>query len=256
MSSRRLNSTGRRKILRRDIRTILTRSGGGLSFVTECELGGYGLPGDAVVAVEAHRQASFMRFEYGTVQRLGPLSTSPLRLGEFASPEGLLFRVKVASVGGHPGMLLAEGDCVPVVQDEGLEESRRRIPLLPPKPQDLGQEVWRIDFSGDGPLLLVNSRLDNWNDTARSPAFRGLVYPAALREVLTKVVLVEELPDEDEDGDTWSVRWMRFARSLGAGDVPADDEDREGWIQGVVEAFCRKHKFLSMYQGSGAGEGS
>ena len=43
-------------------------------------------------------------------------------------------------------MLLAEGDRIPVNDDE--EQPDDRIALLPTAPEDLGQETWRVDLTG------------------------------------------------------------------------------------------------------------
>ena len=68
MSIRRINSTGRRKILREDARIFVRPdSDGMLSFDAKLNLTGYDLPDDARVFVEAYRLTSLMRFPHGTV---------------------------------------------------------------------------------------------------------------------------------------------------------------------------------------------
>ncbi len=159
MSIRRINSTGRRRIARSDVAVLVQPDAEGvLEFDATLDLAGYELPADALVFVEAYRQTTFMRFPHGTVAApMCPAGVSR-RLTEFASPERLLFRVKVTSSGDRFGLLLAEADQIPVNEDE--EQPEHRMPLLPPRPEDLGQEVWRVDFSGaDGPYLLVNERV-------------------------------------------------------------------------------------------------
>ena len=129
-----------------------------LMFDATLDLTDYDLPNDARVFVEAYRQTSFMRFPHGTVAAPHPPPDSARRLTEFASREGLLFRVKVTSTGDRAGVLLAEGDRIPVSDDE--EQPDNRIALLPTAPADLGQETWRVDLTGaNGPLLLVNKRV-------------------------------------------------------------------------------------------------
>jgi hypothetical protein len=251
MAIRRINSTGRKKILREDARFLVrTDADGVLSFHGTLNLTEYGLPEDGQVFVEAYRQTTFMRFPHGTVALPEPPPDPPRQLTEFATRDGLRFRVKVTSTGERAGLLLAEGDSLPASDDE--EHPEDRIPLLPPAPGDLGQETWRVDFSGaDGPLLLINSRLGDWKAVAGSPVFRSLVYPAAMRQVLWHVYNVRKTPAMDDDQD-WGSRWLSFAAALpGADDPPLDSDDDDGkwqaWIDGAVESFSRKHRMLDRY---------
>src|SRR5262245_34387626 len=114
MSIRRINSTGRKRIVREDIRILVSSDADGiLEFDATVDLAPYGLPADARVFVEAYRQTTFMRFEHGTVATPRP-HPGTCRLSEFSSREGLLFRVKVTATGDRPGVLLAEGDRIPI----------------------------------------------------------------------------------------------------------------------------------------------
>jgi hypothetical protein len=117
-----------------------------------------------------------------------------------------------------------------------------------------------VDFSGgNGPLLLVNSRLGDWKAVASMPAFRCLVYPAAMRDVLWCVYKVVET-DQMDDADDWRCRWLQFAAALpGVGDPPlesSDDGQWEEWITRAVESFARRHDMLKHYKDFLADEGS
>ena len=257
MSIRRINSTGRRKIMREDARIFVRQdSDGMLMFDATLDLTDYDLPNDARVFVEAYRQTSFMRFPHGTVAAPQPSPDSARRLTEFASREGLLFRVKVTSTGDRAGVLLGEGDRIPASDDE--EQPDNRIALLPPAPADLNQETWRVDLTGaNGPLLLVNKRVGNWRAVAASPLFRSLVYAAAMRQVLWHIY-VEGTPNTD-DTDDWRCRWLRFAAGLpGVGDPPRDSDydDWSEWITTAVESFSRQHQMLDHYAAFLAAEAS
>jgi hypothetical protein len=252
MSIRRINSTGRMKILREDARFFVRpNSEGILRFDATLKLDGYELPSDAHVYVEAYRQTTFMRFPHGTAAHPEPPANVDRRLTEFASPDGMLFRVKVTSTGDRDGVLLADGDRIPISADE--EQPDNRIPLLPPAPADLGQEVWRVDGldSTSGPMLLVNSKVSDWKAVAASPLFRSLVYSAAMRQVLWYVYKVDETRAMD-DIDDWRCRWLMFASALpGVVDPPLtsdDDAEWEDWINTAVESFARQHKMLEHYK--------
>lgn len=249
----RLNYTDRKRISRKDVRVIMhERAGEASTFDAELTLKEYRLPDDALVFVEAYRQTLWMRFPFGKVSSIVP----PIdrRLTEFESPDGLLFRVRVTSASGREGVILAEADKVPVRRAEEVEEDR--LPLLPVQPADLGNQIWKVDFSSD-PVLLINRSVD-WRALACSPVFRSLVCPAALREVLTRILMNEDHPDL-EDRDDWKTRWLLFADALpGTGDMPEEEEkDRfEDWIESVVEAFAKQQSLLGVFLGFWQGEGA
>ena len=258
MPIRRINSTGRKRILREHARIFVrTDSDGVLTFDATLNLTDYGLPDDANVFVEAYRQTTFMRFPHGTVANPQAPHGKARRLTEFTSRDGLLWRVKVTSTGDPSGVLLAKGDRIPASDDE--EQPDNRIALIPPAPGDLGQEIWRVDLTATGPLLLVNKRVGDWKAVAASPLFRSLVYPAAMRHVLWHIYKVEETRTL-EDADDWQSRWLAFAAALPAvGGPPLTSEDDEiwrEWINEAVESFARQHQMLDRYKASLGAEAS
>ena len=157
MAIRRLNYTGRKKIRLEHVSIALQENGDApATFDADLKgLSGYKLPDDAVVTVEARLQTRWMRFGFGTI---GAITPAPDRaLSEFDSPDGIKFSVKVTAVSGTAGKLLAEAEGIPVRLPGETEE--RRNPLLPVKADDIGHEVYRIDFSNDPPILLINLSL-------------------------------------------------------------------------------------------------
>jgi len=116
-------------------------------------------------------------------------------------------------------------------------------------PADLGAEVCRVDFI-DGPTLLINRIVGDWRQVAQSPPFRSLVYSAALRQILTRLLLLDG--DDDLDNpDSWQARWLRFASALpGVGDVPDhwDRESCEGWIDTVVASFAQQYQMMDQFR--------
>lgn len=250
MAIRRLNYTGRKRISREDVRIALQEKPGEPA-AFEADLGNlreYKLPADALVFVEARLQTRWMRFPFGTV---GAITPCPDRhLTEFDSTDGVLFSVKVTSASERSGMMLAEADRIPVRFPGKVEEPR--LPLLPVKADDLGQEVYRIDFSGPTPMLLINRAAGDKDTIARSPLFMSLVYPAALREIVTRIIHVEQYEEYDEEGDGWMDRWLKFAARLpNIGPIPGkDDDDRELWIDDVVAAFAKQQTMLDRFAAS------
>jgi hypothetical protein len=254
MAIRRLNYTGRKKIRREDVRIALhEKPNKNATFDADLEnLSEYKLPADALVFVEARLQTRWMRFGYGTVGAITPATDRALT--EFDSTDGVLFSVKVTAVSESPGKLLAEADGIPIRFPGEIEE--RRNPLLPVKSDDIGHEVYRLDFSNDPPMLLVNRAAGDKDAIVRSPLFMSVVYPAALREILNRI-RAEDLYDPDDDGDSWYARWQRFAEALpGVGAVPPNDDDRDQWIDDAVAAFAKQQgmldRFISGWQKGGA----
>ena len=252
MSIRRINSTGRIKILRQDVRiSVDEEAAGELKFNARFDLAKYRLPGDANVFIEAYRQTTFMRFAFGTVNQSGYTLDSVPHLTEFSSKDGILFRLKVTSAGTPAGMLLAQADRIPVTDE--VEEPDNRIPLLPTMPAELGQEVWRVDGldSTSGPMLQINSGIGDWKATASSVQFRSLVYPSAMSQILWYICKVEKTREMEDDED-WKSLWLQFAASLpGVGNPPLSSEDDEEWgewIRTAVESFSRKHRFFDQYR--------
>lgn len=245
---RKLNYTGRKKLLKEDTRIILYEREGETSFFdVSLNLKRYELPDDALVFIEAYQQTTLMRFDFGTVGRIKPASNC--RLSLFDSIEGVLFRVKVTSPALPQGKLLAEGDQIRFRRSENQLDDR--LPLLHVKPEDIGHEIAKLDFSGEQPLLLVNSSAGEWQEIARSPAFAAFVYPQALREILGRILISEEY-DDTEDPDDWKSKWLHFAtRFPGVSDPPdaeSDNSQRWDWIEEAVASFATKLCLLNRFQ--------
>jgi hypothetical protein len=235
---RRFNYTDRIRILRKDVRITLREENGTFAFDADLSaLAEYELPPDSFVFVEAYRQANWMRFNFGQVGAITPDKNRDL--SQFETPEGLKFRVKV-SPNGDIHTLLAEADHIPLARPE--QNEGERTPLLPVKPEKLGDEIYRLDFTDDRPLLLINSDAGNYAAIGRSPAFMSLVYPGVFREILNRVLLIDE-HDDDANSDDWKSQWVKFASlhpGLGELPGPEDTDGRTDWIDKAVSAFAKQ----------------
>jgi hypothetical protein len=220
---------------------------GPLRFDAVLKLEDYRLPADARISVEAYRQTTWMRFDFGIVSAITP--PADRRLTEFDTTEGLLFRVKVTAARGAAGRLLAVAEQLPFTtkDTEGATQ-----PLLPVKPQDLGSEIYRLDHTGARPILLINKQIGDWRQLARSPAFVCLSYPQMLREILTRILCIDEYHEIDEDDDDWRAQWLRFASRLpGSSAPPPDDTDEsrlDDWINDAVAGFARSHGMADRFR--------
>jgi hypothetical protein len=248
---RRFNYTDRKKIRREDVTIRLRRDGQAIAFDAELRLSDYAFHKIAPppqVYIEAYRGAStvWKRFAFGHIDTLkAPDNRS---LDDFGVPEGILFRVKVsASHGALAGRLLGEADGIRPQLPE--EEDSYRQPIINHVPaDDIGDELWRVDFAGTVPLLKINVQVPVGVDQFLvDPAFRGVFAPAVMRQVLARALVIDRDSYDDEDEGSWQFRWLQFATSLpDIGDPPEADEDNgrignlreiEEWIDRAVEAF-------------------
>lgn len=243
MPIRRINFTQRQRIHRDDIDIVIRRNdSGAVFFDAAIGLSSYGFAPDARVFIEAYRQTTMMRFDFGTVSVPSP--PSDRYLADFESEAEVMFRVRVTAVSGRPGVLLGEAD--QLRPHNPGDEPDRRISLLPPVPTDLGEEIWRVDFE-TGPILQVNQNLPDWKQTVRSEVFRAFVYPAAFREIIHRILFVES-HSSTEDMSDWRSRWLLFATRIpGAGGVPKARDDYDDWIEAAAAAFARQFTLRSRY---------
>ena len=246
---RRFNFTGRSKISQSDISIRLVRKESRLSFEADLRLKQYNLDSASRVFIEAYRGASTLwkRFDFGRVGLTR--AESPCWLDEFGTEDGILFRVKITGQGGELGRLLAAADRI---RPLGEDDKHAALPLISVEPADLGGDVWRIEFDCvDRPVLLVSTRFPDWKDVARSAAFRGFVCPAAMREILTRILLIDLAAGDDEDEADWKNQWIRFAESLTSECPGVLDRDGDPgveviitWIDEAVAAFCSNAALL------------
>jgi hypothetical protein len=246
MAIRRLNYTGRKRIRRGDVSiSLYEKPGESATFEANLtRLSAYKLPGNASIFVEARLQTRWMRFAFGTVGMITP--PVDRRLTEFDGTEGVVFSVKVTATAERQGKLLAEANRVPLRMQDEVEE--RRSPLLPVKSEEIGHEIFRIDFTGRQPVLLINRAAGDKDAMARSPIFKSLVYPAVLREILTRFIEIDGCDEVDAEGDDWSNRWLSFATTLpGVSGIPNDSAQQRDWIDEAVAAFSRQQHMLDHF---------
>lgn len=243
---RTFNYTGRQRIDRGRLAVDLRDAADGVkSFDALVRLDGLGFPPQARVYVEAYYRYVSMRFAFGSVAQLE--APPDRRLTLLRGTDVIRFRLKVVDESGARGRLL--GIASGVATGNGSDPAPSRRTLLYVNPTDLGEEIWRVQFDDEMPVLEVNNRIEGIRELARGDRrFFSLVYPSVVRTVLSRILLVERYDDPEADRDDWRSLWLDFVcRTTGVAHPPVvtdgnGSEQYEDWIVQAVAAFCRKHE--------------
>lgn len=247
---RKLNFTERAKIPRTNVRVTLRRDDDGtLVFDPQLAIDGLAVVPTARVFIEAYYRTSFMRFDCGSVAAFAPPENR--RLTEIDGTSVVRFRVKIVDNRANDHRIVAVADDILVSEEK--RESSGRMPLLEVNfSEELAQEAWRLAYEPGRVILELNNRIPSVRDVAKNDAaFLALVYPAAVRQILTQALLVEQ-QEAHTDGDEWWNHWLRWA-SLLAGSLPDGIDHAPFWIDEVVTAFCNQQKTLDRWRGSAEG---
>jgi len=228
---KRFNFTGRKKILREDIVIRLRGEFHERPVVdVSVDLADYQLSPESTVFLEGQSKTRFSRKELG---RVSPsVRRNAISLEQFDDAEGLSFRVKV--VDKRRGLLEAIAENVkPHDKDNKPDQNHKSI--LPVSSADLSSygALWRINYDDQNATLQVEQELGSKDQVVRSLLFRGFILPAAMRQILAKIVYGDWDP-ELSDPDELSTRWLLFARQLGAGVPDENTDDHEGWLDDAV----------------------
>lgn len=240
---RRFNYTGRKKIERTRVAIALNNKGeGGAAFDADLHLDDLPVLREGRVFLEAYYRSSFMRFDFGTIAN--PTRPANRRLSDIDGGEVVFFRVRVVDPTGEHGQILAEVDGI-TPRQPGLVTENRKC-LLHVNFKDLGDEVWRLDLENTMPVLEVNDQIENIRDIILTDrTFQSLVYPAAVREILQRILIIDEY-DPTEDTGEWASLWLKFVRGFHSADPPSLDpesdvnrQERLDWIEDAVQSFCQ-----------------
>lgn len=233
---KRFNFTGRKKILREDIKVRLHGDFEEMPVVdVAIDLSDYGFPSDGRVFLEPQRKTRFMRVDLG--QAAPNLRLKNIQLDEFDDAEGLDFRVKV--VDESQGLLLGVAENIkPYDKDDKLDENQQSI--LPVSSADLSYYgvLWRIRWGDQKAVLEVERGLGSRDQVVRSLLFRGFILPDAMRQILVRI-LSEEWDYDLSDPEELSTRWLLFAKQIGAGTPDPNAEDHDEWIEGAIRVLTK-----------------
>lgn len=244
--SYRINSTGRKRLLRDSVRIKLLEQRPGLppSFIADINLdSSLKLDPDARVYIEPYVKSSSMRFDFGTVVAIR--QPEHLVLSDIDAGANILFRLKVVSNGKPAGKIIAAADGIRPVDDSG----DARKPLLPLRTADIGQEIWRLDVDKDaGPVLTLSSRVPEILGRLKAdPLLQGAIYPEVVRQ-LARLFLDDE-GESDEDEAEWLTDWKKWISQVLNRDVDEleglDDDSVLQLSDDLVEAFATYNGFAT-----------
>jgi hypothetical protein len=246
---RKLNFTGRKKIRRTRVRVDLLRdTDGRRCFDIALSLEGMALPAKAHVYVEAYHRTAYQRFDCGQVADLRiPEDRRLLRFSETRQP---LFRVKVVDRSRGLGRILAAVDKVRAQSVDNLPSDAQSLLFV--EYDDLGNAIWQLELEGDWPVLRLNHNADDIGLVASSDRrFLPLVYPEVFRQILVRVLLIDDHSDPYCDDD-WPSLWLQLACGLPGVGMPPDRGriDQGAWIDTAVESFSGNYKMLEMFNQS------
>lgn len=244
--SHRINSTGRKRLLRENvsIRLIEGKSGGAPSFNAVISIPGeLNLDSSARVYIEPYVRRSSMRFDFGTVGNI--VVPNDLALSGIDAGTPILFDVKVVDESGQVGRILAAAHAL---RPEGDEDGIGRDSILPLRSMDLGQRVWKLEVDKDaGPTLCINNRIPDLKSWLMSDVrYMGMIYPEVVRRMVVECWSEHSGAD---DNAHWVVAWRTWIQSR-LGREPREDEISSDGIdmlaEDVVDRFAEMHRYASL----------
>ena len=237
---RKYNYTGRKRISREKITAILAESSiSGLTLEIKIDHRELNLSSSAEVYIECYR-CMMDSIIYNIGQVNGDIISSTIPVPR-TFRDGLKFRIFV--VDPKTRRILAHADRIKPEapsEMEGILECSYNY--------DIGNEIWRVDYDGDGgaPILKWNRRILGIETLAKNdPTFIMFVAPPMLREVLMHMVFIDGIDSIDDPQIEWHGKWLRFAQKI-TGEKPPDEiikngnfdeETAQQWINNIVNSF-------------------
>jgi hypothetical protein len=206
------------------------------------------LPPNAAAYLEATCAGSniVQRFDLGTIENPNLVDRELTEV----EGENVFFSLKIVDTSQWFGRLLGIAQNIrPERSSEDSTAGRRGI--LPIEPAELQQQLWRLEFRDHDVFLLVNKDVPDLRDRVRSdPLFYAAVYPELVRQILFRAL--EQDSEIVEDEERWPAMWLRFGKNLHPEHEPPplegdNDEEREEWVEEVVNAFCESHLLKNKY---------
>lgn len=258
MSTKRIKFLKRKKILQKDIQLSVEANGPAKRFTLRLRSEDYGFPSDSRIIVAAKTLLETLRFDLGTTGLPAPVV--PIDISRLKG-DRVTFNLWVVD----PENARKLGSAEAIRRDATPAPSENSIPLLPVD-ASLALEglLWRVDYADtdqeghtDAPVLMIDRDAAEGSASTfvQDPAARAMILPSAMREVLTKILLVDQSHDYDETSRSWRDSWLRFASKM-AGDEPPEKPDNASlsyvqdateWITRATSRVAQTGKLLESY---------
>ena len=234
--SARSNPTGLRELERSRVTISVSEIGGKRFFsLIQLNVDNVTLSNDLQVICIARAGNTSQRFHLGS---LATWSREIFSLSDLDESAPLRFRLLFHTI-DNPKLVAS-------VENLRIAQGRDSESLLPMEPAKLGQLLWRLEFrDSEGPVLLFNSEVfPSAAGIENYLAFRALVLPEALRQVISRIA---DEPDRLDDEDDSYYPWGGWLDSMG-GRPPSDSSDetaRKEWCDQIIGTFCERHSFAA-----------
>lgn len=258
MSTKRIKFLKRKKILQKHVQLTLETNGPVKRFTIKPQLEEYEFDSQAQVVVEAKQLLETLRFKLGSVGVPSP--AVPIDISRLKG-DRVTFNLLVID----PLSARKLGSAEAIRIDASPAPNEHAVALLPVDASlDLEGVVWRIDYSDtdqeghtDAPVLMIDRAVASGSASTfvQDSSVRAMVFPSAMREVLTKILLVDPEHDYDATSRSWRDSWIRFASRI-EGDTPPEKaqggevshvQDTLEWIDRATRRLARSAKFVDTY---------
>ena len=213
----RFNYTDRRKINLSEVEIRTVPGEPRLTVYLACDFKAAKYAAEDVLVVEAYRFTKAQRKELGALGSLA--NKTKIVFDAFADATQVKYRLKVVDPVTKKLKSLAKS----VRPSDKPEQPSDLEPILPVAIADaedgLGDAFWKVGFpaAANGPVLFLNGR-QLTHESVKSNEFKALVWPAALADVLTEIVIRNA-----SSYPSWAAKWMTFVNDvLGVGDAPEE----------------------------------
>lgn len=233
--SARSNPTGLQELDRRRVSLTLAETAGRrLVMLERLDLTDTGLADSLKVVLIARAGATTIRHGLGSIADYQKTGNS---LDGLDPSQPIRFRILLHEDGN--AKLVASVENLRARNDSESES------LLPMEPADLGERVWKLAITEDGPVLQFNSRVfPSASGAENYVAFGAMVLPEALRQVMERIA--EDPNRLDDESDPWNA-WGAWLDAHGIDRPKPDDDDtfKDSWCDQVVDKFCNRCSFAS-----------
>jgi hypothetical protein len=207
----------------------------------------------ARIYIEVRRKMYYSRFYFGTPQSIAPPKDLYVALGALDCARAQARVILVDSSGsesGKPPKILAEADKIPLLGQSSLlpvasdtfEEPYKHLPYR--------LEYPGMDDTDARVVLLLNRDIGESRVVVGSTAFRALLLPSIVAEILHYALMASDDGSEESDGNGWRSDWLKLGAEWSGVPVPRSDASPitfDEWVQKAKACFCSKLEYKQSF---------